>query len=133
MQIAARLEARFGFRVELAENYGAPPDKISRWSGDRWYRNFISGWSRYGSAISGTNASFHANCVGIATLSSFRAKKLDLPKNAAPAEYLPFRVLGPRRRKPRPAVRTRETVRARHRKNRSRCIAREQCRASRRC
>jgi hypothetical protein len=43
-KIAARLEARFGLRVELAENYGAPPDKISRWSGDRWYRNFISGY-----------------------------------------------------------------------------------------
>src|SRR5260370_15897043 len=39
--------------------------------------------------------------------------------------------LVPRTRKPRPTVRTRETVRARHRKNRGRCIAREQCRASR--
>src|SRR5260370_33489851 len=98
-KIAARLEARFGLRVELGENYGAPPDKISRWSGDRWYRNFIRGWPSYGSGISGTNASCQANCVGIAALTSFPAKKLDFRKNAPPTEYLPFRVLGPPQKK----------------------------------
>src|ERR1700752_3154183 len=38
-------------------------------------------WPSYGSGISGTNAVCEANCVGIATLSSFRAQRLDLRKN----------------------------------------------------
>src|SRR6476660_39679 len=50
-------------------------------------------WPSYGSGIFGTNAVCQANCVGIATLPSFPAKKLNLLKNAAPAEYLPSRVL----------------------------------------
>ena len=127
--MAARVAARFGV-LELAENYGAPPDKISRWSGDRWYRNFIRGWPSYGSGISGTNAICRANCVGIATLTSFPAKKLNLPKMRRQPNVFYSVFLVPRRRKPPPAVRTRETVRARHQKNRGRCIACEQCRAS---
>src|ERR1700747_3599335 len=56
-------------------------------------------WPSYGSGISGTNAVCEANCVGIATLSSFPAQRLDLRKNAAPTEYLPFRVPGPPQKK----------------------------------
>src|SRR2546427_10782405 len=57
--------------------------------------------SRFFMAVfpSGTNASCQAIFVGIATLSSFPAKKLNFPKNAAPAEYLPFRVPGPPQQK----------------------------------
>ena len=83
--MAARVAARFGV-LELAENYGAPPDKISRWSGDRWYRNFISAGRLIGSE--------YQLCRNSPHLTSFRAKKLDLPKNAAPTECLLFRVLG---------------------------------------
>ena len=56
-------------------------------------------WPSYGSGIAGTNAVCQANCVGIATLSSFPAKRLDLRKNAASTEYLPFRVPGPPQKK----------------------------------
>src|SRR6516164_3793086 len=132
MQIAARLEARFGVRVALAQNMALRQIKFRDGREIRWYRNFIRAERLTGPEHPEVPAA-EPTVLESPHLILFRQKSRTCPKKQRQPNILHSVFLVPRGRTPRPTARTRETVRARHRKNRGRCIAREQCRASRGC